>query len=139
MADEPKLVAIRFLQKQSPYNAGEVAGFTPETAQRYVDAKLAEFYDSDKVVSVSGEEVVLNVGGEEKTVSEEEQRAAAAAAEKELQASPSHPIDHEGERIDVSKKDDPVPGDVSQEHASGEESTAAGGSESQAAGSRKKR
>jgi hypothetical protein len=38
--------AVRFLTKQSPYNAGEIAGFPDELADRYVNAKLAEFVSS---------------------------------------------------------------------------------------------
>jgi hypothetical protein len=80
MADEnkPELKPIRFLQKQSPYNAGEVAGFPHEVAQRYVDAKLAEFYDAKKDAAVSGEEIVLEVAGEKLAFEEEP----ASAAEK---------------------------------------------------------
>jgi hypothetical protein len=121
MADESKLVAVRFTEKQSPYNAGEVAGFTPEVAQRYVHAKLAEFYDPEKVVPVSGEEMVLSVLSEEKTLSEAEQAAAAAAPEKELQTSASGPVGHDGEQIDVMNKDDVGRGGASQENAGGPE------------------
>jgi hypothetical protein len=121
MADESKLVAVRFTEKQSPYNAGEVAGFSPEVAHRYVHAKRAEFYDPEKFVLVSGEEVVLNVFSGEKTLSEEEQAAAAAAAEKELQTSASRPVGQDGEQIDVTNKDDAGRGGVSQENAGGPE------------------
>jgi hypothetical protein len=37
---------VRFLQKQSPYNAGEIAGFPDDLATKYVSAKVAEFVSS---------------------------------------------------------------------------------------------
>jgi hypothetical protein len=70
MAEERKLIPIRFVQKQSPYNAGEVAGFETHIARQYVDAQLAEFYDPEEVVRARGEEVVQSVGREERSVSE---------------------------------------------------------------------
>ena len=39
---------IRFLVKQSPYNAGEVAGFANEICEKYVNAKVAEFVPSEE-------------------------------------------------------------------------------------------
>jgi hypothetical protein len=36
-------VVVRFLNKSAPYNAGEVAGFAPEEAQKLVDGGLAIF------------------------------------------------------------------------------------------------
>ena len=39
---------IRFLVKQSPYNAGEVAGFADEICEKYVNAKVAEFVPSEE-------------------------------------------------------------------------------------------
>ena len=48
---------VRFLQKQSPYNAGEVAGFSDEICERYVNAKVAEIVPSEEPIQ---DEAVLD-------------------------------------------------------------------------------
>lgn len=45
--------AIRFLTKQSPYNGGEVAGFSDEVADRYVKAGVAEYLQPGAPVAES--------------------------------------------------------------------------------------
>lgn len=39
-----KLVPVRFIRKNAPYNVGEIAGFTPEIAKRLIDRKRAVPY-----------------------------------------------------------------------------------------------
>lgn len=46
-----QLTAIRFLQKQSPYNAGEVAGCPADLAQRYVSSGIAEYFRPPETAS----------------------------------------------------------------------------------------
>jgi hypothetical protein len=48
---------VRFLQKQSPYNAGEVAGFSDEICERYVNAKVAEIVPCEEPIQ---DEAVLD-------------------------------------------------------------------------------
>ena len=77
MPDEPKLVPIRFTDKHSPYNAGEIAGFPPALAKRYVDAGFAEYHMPDKVLQPSIDASSLAAAGEQQ-VSQNEQGAQAA-------------------------------------------------------------
>lgn len=67
------LVSVRFTMKNAPYNVGEIAGFPPEVAQRFIDRKRA----------------VLNVPQEEKAPeppAKEEAVAPAADAAPEPEA-----------------------------------------------------
>ena len=40
------VVVLVFLEKCSPYNGGETAGFSPEIARKYVDAKVAVYQEA---------------------------------------------------------------------------------------------
>lgn len=42
-----ELQPVRFLAKVSPYNEGEIAGFTPDIVQGMVDRKVAERVDKN--------------------------------------------------------------------------------------------
>ena len=48
MSKANPLVPVRFKWGRPPYQAGEVAGFPPEVAQRYIDSGLAEAYKPTK-------------------------------------------------------------------------------------------
>ncbi len=43
MARETEIVLVRFTQSNAPYMSGEVAGFPPAVAQRFIDRKRAVF------------------------------------------------------------------------------------------------
>ncbi len=45
------LVSVRFLTHQSPYNAGERAGFIPDVAKRYIAAGIAVLADAPEALS----------------------------------------------------------------------------------------
>ncbi|MDI6872095.1 MAG: hypothetical protein QME79_12280 [Bacillota bacterium] len=38
------MIPVRFKVGQAPYNAGEIAGFPPEVAERLISAGVAEAY-----------------------------------------------------------------------------------------------
>lgn len=40
------MVALRFLRRQAPYNAGEIAGFAPEMAARLVKGGVAVLHEA---------------------------------------------------------------------------------------------
>jgi hypothetical protein len=44
MARDKRLIPVRFIMKNAPYNVGEIAGFPEAIAQRFVDRKRAVFY-----------------------------------------------------------------------------------------------
>jgi hypothetical protein len=73
MADEPKLVPIRFTDKHSPYNAGEIAGFPPALAKRYLDAGFAEYHVSDKAPQATDEASTSDAaGGQQASLNEQD-------------------------------------------------------------------
>ncbi len=39
------MLHVEFLKPCGPYNVGEVAGFSKETAEQYVDAKIAKLVE----------------------------------------------------------------------------------------------
>jgi len=43
-----EMIAVRFVQKNAPYNVGEIAGFPIEVARKLVKGKKAVFLGSDK-------------------------------------------------------------------------------------------
>jgi hypothetical protein len=52
------LKAVRFLQKQMSYNAGEIAGFADSVADGYVKAGIAEWYKPKDVPGKPPQEIV---------------------------------------------------------------------------------
>lgn len=50
MVRDTKLVLVRFIMKNAPYNVGETAGFVEKVAQRFVDRKRAVFYHPEPEV-----------------------------------------------------------------------------------------
>lgn len=61
----PKLVLIKFLVGQPPYNAGETAGFPEEVAERYLSArvKIAGQAGQSRVAERAHEPAILGVKG----------------------------------------------------------------------------
>ena len=45
------MILIQFLKNSRPYNAGEIAGFDEEMAQKYIDLGAAEVYRPNKMES----------------------------------------------------------------------------------------
>jgi len=109
------LKPIRFLQKQSPYNIGEIAGFALDVADACVKAGVAEWYEPPRdlpgkpplqAAAAPGE------GATDETVSEAQTTAAGK-------------VDAGGVLIDVTGKDEGVKQDeTATEQASGAEEAA---------------
>jgi hypothetical protein len=116
MADEPKLVAIRFTDKQCPYNAGEVAGFALALAKNYVDRGVAVYHKADQALTLSIEETIP-AGNQ---LPEEERVAARAADERQLA----------GESSQMSLESQPLKPESGQEDVGGSESAAGAGKKS---------
>jgi hypothetical protein len=115
-------VPIKFLQKCSPYNAGEVAGFPPAMAKRYVDAGIADYHNPEKVFSISVEEVIPDTSGGDKQPSQEEHTAVGKNANTVEELQLLQPL---AEHMGAGEKDNET---QSVEVGSGQESTAAAGS-----------
>jgi hypothetical protein len=78
------LKAVRFLQKQMSYNAGEIAGFADSAAEAYVKAGIAEWhkpknvpekpsqeiFDTDAAAQTAGKETIEEIEGTEPTESQ---------------------------------------------------------------------
>jgi hypothetical protein len=92
------LKTIRFLQKQSPYNIGEIAGFAPDVADACVKAGVAEWYEPPR--DAPGKPPPLHAGAVGEGVADQ--------TVSEVQTSPEGPVDAGGVPIDVTRKDETV-------------------------------
>jgi hypothetical protein len=65
------LKAVRFLQKQMSYNAGEIAGFADSAAEAYVKAGIAEWHKPPKDVPEKPSQEIFDAGAAAQTPAEE--------------------------------------------------------------------
>jgi hypothetical protein len=56
------LKAVRFLQKQTSYNAGEIAGFGDSVAEAYVKAGIAEWHKPPKDIPGKLPQEIVDAG-----------------------------------------------------------------------------
>lgn len=73
MRPQKKVIAVRFVQKNAPYNVGEVAGFSMEIALKLVRGKKAVFINEEDMPKADSAEplpeeavahvVAVHVGG----------------------------------------------------------------------------
>ena len=62
-----KPVIVKFVQKNAPYNVGELAGFSPAVARRLVAGKKAIFYTPEDEASANDSEEEKKAAAEVRT------------------------------------------------------------------------